>query len=85
MQHTHCCKKEAGLIYFQHKIHCLFYHSLMQTKQLFALGNFMDHLKNINKKHSVQTKAMQKTGFSWFLCFAKDRTDLFSYSNLKRK
>ncbi len=28
---------------------------------------------------------MQKTGFSGFLCFAKDETDLFSYSNLNPK
>jgi hypothetical protein len=33
----------------------------------------------------IQCKAMRKTGFSGFSCFAKDKTDLFSYSNLKRK
>ncbi len=38
-----------------------------------------------NKKTLPCSKAMRKTRFSGFLCFAKDETDLFSYSNLNPK
>ena len=51
------------------------------SKVINFAGRGVDHFIKCDQ----QTKAMRKTGFSGFLCFAKDERYFFSYSNLNPK
>jgi len=61
----------------RHKDTTDFYYYSALCEQLLRCQSTKD-----NHEVKAKGKAMRKTGFS---CFAKAETDLFSYSNLKRK
>jgi len=59
---------------------CSFLVTLLNVKQYQ-----FDFLSDWSKCLTMLGKAMRKTFFSVFLCFAKDETDFFPYSNIHSK